>query len=125
MGYLCGAWLLQRTLTKYGWRGVALLPPLCRLLSSTVLSAGPPFPLVIPAYLVQGVGLGLADSGFCAWGSGVSYANVMQGMIHGCFATGAILGPVLVTLVAKSDFAWYNFYRLVVSFLVTYSEPQD
>lgn len=70
--------------------------------------------MVIPAYLVQGFGLGLADCGFCSWGSGVPYANVVQGMMHGCFATGAILGPVLVSSVTRYHFEWYNFYRLVV-----------
>lgn len=124
-GYLFGAWVLQRLLNTFGWRGIAISSPLFRFLAAVLLSAGLPFPLVIAAYFVQGVGLGLSDSGFCAWGSKVPCANVVQGMMHGSFSGGAVLGPLFVTLITRRGFQWYTFYRLVVMISSLRCHKQD
>lgn len=124
-GYLFGAWVLQRILNVSGWRGVAISSPFFRCLSASLLSAGLPFPFAVAAYLVQGFGLGLSDCGFCAWGSKVPYANVVQGMMHGSFSAGAVLGPIFVTSITRKGFEWYTFYRLVVIIFIFHCYQQD
>lgn len=75
---------------------------------------GPPFPLVLCGYLVFGIGTGFTDAGFCAWGSGVPYTNVVQGIMHGAWSTGCVLGPQVVALIFRKGHAWYSFYFILV-----------
>lgn len=114
-GYLCSTIVLQKILNQYGWRGLVLIVTFSKLTASLTLSAGPPFPIIFPAYFILGFGVGLSDSGFCAWGSSVSYANVVQGCMHGSFSIGAVLGPIFALSIMQRDLGWYSFYRLWVS----------
>jgi hypothetical protein len=75
---------------------------------------GPAFHVLLVGYGVFGVGTGLTDSGFCAWGSGVPFTNIVQGVIHGAWSTGCVLGPQVVALMLNRGQPWYCFYRLLV-----------
>lgn len=113
-GYLLATLFIQRILHKNGWRGITLLSSLPRLLSTAVLSTGPPFYIILPTYFILGFSIGLSDTGFCTWGSKVPFANIVQGMMHGSFSAGALLGPVLALTFTRQGFGWYVVYRSYV-----------
>lgn len=114
-GYLFATLIIQKILDEHGWRGIALFASASRLAASLLLSTGPPFYIVLLAYFILGFGIGLSDSGFCAWGSKVPLANIVQGMMHGSFSAGALLGPILALYLARRAFGWYTFYQSYVS----------
>lgn len=99
---------------RFGRRGIALLGPSLRVIGTVVLMFGLPFPLTLCGYLVFGIGTGLTDAGFCAWGSGLPYTNVVQGIIHGSWSMGCVLGPQAVALILRNGKPWFWFYRLLV-----------
>lgn len=92
-----------------------MLSSMPRLIASLILASGPPFYVVLPTYFLLGFGVGLSDTAFCTWGSRVSYANVVQGLMHGSFSGGALLGPMLALAFTRQNLPWYMFYRAYVS----------
>ena len=114
-GYLCATALIQPIHLRFGRRGIALLSPLLRLVAASLLSTGAPFHLVLPVYSILGFGTALGDAGWCAWASGLPYANICQGMMHGSFSAGCIVGPMAVLAVLNKGFDWYGFYVFAVS----------
>ena len=105
---------IQTIHLRFGRRGIAFLGPILRITGVLVLLWGPPFPVALLGYFVFGLGTGLTDAGFCAWGSGVPYTNVTQGIMHGSWSTGCVLGPAVVVLLSQKGLAWFAFYRVLV-----------
>lgn len=110
IGYISGTLVLPVVLARFGWRGMATITPALHLLATTILSTGSPFPLVLMAHFIGGLGTGHSDAGFCAWASKLPYANVVQGLMHGSFSIGCVLGPALCVAVQSYGLPWYAFY---------------
>ena len=52
---------------KFGQRGVAFMGPLCHLIAYIIIAVHPPYPVLIIAYMLAGLGNGIEDSGWNAW----------------------------------------------------------
>ena len=116
-GYLCGTAMVEQIHLRLGRRGIAVLSPLARLFAVALLSSRPSFTFAMPMYALLGFGTALVDTAWCAWASGLPFANICQGMMHGSFSLGCVLAPMAATAVLKKGFAWYGFYRFAVSLL--------
>lgn len=101
--------------TRWGWRGVSMAIWVLHLSSLAILSCNGSFPTIMVGHYLFGCGYGLSDSGFCAWASKVRHTNAVQGLMHGCFSVGASLGPLVAAALAGRDYAWFVFYRVLVS----------
>lgn len=112
-GYITTCLLMPKVVSLTGWRGISLIAPMLYLASDVLLSTGPPYPVVLASYFVGGLGYGLSDSGFCSWASKRPYANVVQGLMHGSFAVGSIVGPLASYAVLEHGFEWVAFYRIM------------
>jgi hypothetical protein len=62
---------------------------------------------------VFGYGTGLTDTAWNAWASGMSRPNVVQGILHGSFSVGCVIGPVLASLILRGS-AWPLLYGVLV-----------
>jgi xanthosine utilization system XapX-like protein len=71
-----------------GQRGIAIIGPLCHLISFAVLSARPPFPVVVCVYGIIGMGNGLIDAAWSAWVGDMVNANEIMGCLHACYGAG-------------------------------------
>lgn len=115
VGYLCATAVIQQIHIYLGRRGIALLSPSFRIAAAVILATGPPFKIALMTFCLLGFGTGLADAGWCAWATGLPYANICQGMMHGAFCMGCVVGPLASTMILKNGFEWYGFYRFIVS----------
>lgn len=116
VGYIFGTISLTRNLSRFGWRGMAITAPLLHLVAVATLSTGPPFVILLLAHFIAGLGTGHSDAGFCAWASKLSFPNVVQGLMHGSFSVGCILGPVICIAVQKNELRWYVYYWVLAVF---------
>ncbi|ETI21928.1 hypothetical protein G647_05998 [Cladophialophora carrionii CBS 160.54] len=116
-GYLCATAVIQHLHLRLGRRGIALLAPLFRLSAAALLATGPSFNVALATYSLFGFGTGLADAGWCAWASSLPYANICQGMMHGAFSAGCVVGPIAALAVLNKGFEWYGFYGLAAALL--------
>ncbi|KIW79825.1 hypothetical protein Z517_06440 [Fonsecaea pedrosoi CBS 271.37] len=110
-GYSLAAFTNAAIHTKLGQRGIAILAPLCHIITYAVLSAHPPFPVLVVINTVSGFGNGLTDACFCAWIGAMDKANAVQGCLHSFYSVGALIAPLIATsMVVHAKLPWYTFY---------------
>ena len=98
-----------------GQRGIAVIGPLLHTLAALGIAAHPPFPIVLVAFVVNAMGIGLVDGSWCAWAGGLERANVVSGLLHGSYSAGAAVGPFATGLwIAKTTRPWWEWYYVVV-----------
>ncbi|KAH0841974.1 hypothetical protein FOPE_06772 [Fonsecaea pedrosoi] len=115
-GYSLAAFTNAAIHTKLGQRGIAILAPLCHIITYAVLSAHPPFPVLVVINTVSGFGNGLTDACFCAWIGAMDKANAVQGCLHSFYSVGALIAPLIATsMVVHAKLPWYTFYYFMVS----------
>ncbi len=115
-GYSVAAFTNAMIHAKLGQRGIAVMAPLCHIVTYSILAAHPPFPVLIVANAISGFGNGLEDACFCAWVGAMDDANAVQGVMHSCYSLGALLAPLIATsMVVRVDLPWYTFYYVMVS----------
>lgn len=92
-----------------------ILASLPHVAGGIALSSKPTYPLLLTAYFIVGLGTGFSDSSFCTWAAIVRGSNKVSGLIHGSYAFGCVMGPVVVAALEKTGFGWQYFYFIMVS----------
>lgn len=78
----------------------------------------PPYPVLVIAFLIAGLGNGLAEGGWNAYIGRLERANELLGLLHGAYAFGAVISPLVATaIVTETGAGWYVFYYILVSAL--------
>ncbi|KXH35677.1 major facilitator superfamily transporter [Colletotrichum simmondsii] len=114
-GYSVAAFTNARIHQKFGQRGVAIMAPLCHIITYVVLALHPPYPALIVANMISGFGNGLTDACFCAWVGAMDKANTIQGFLHSFYSVGALVSPLIATsMVVTARLPWYNYYYVMV-----------
>ncbi|KAJ4164049.1 hypothetical protein LMH87_005740 [Akanthomyces muscarius] len=115
IGYSLAAISIARIHVKFGQRGIAIMAPLCHIVTYAVLSSHPPYPALIVVNAISGFGNGLLDACFCAWVGAMGKGNTIQGFLHACYSLGALFSPLIATnMVVKAEVPWFNFYYIMV-----------
>lgn len=114
VGYLLSTVTVQSITSHFGLRAIAVASPLLCLVSALVLTTGPAFAVLLIAYVFFGYGTGLTDVSWNAWASRMARPNVVQGLLHGSFSIGCILGPGIVVAILEKH-RWNSFYLVIVS----------
>ncbi|KAJ3498481.1 hypothetical protein NLG97_g1084 [Lecanicillium saksenae] len=119
LGYSLAAFTNARIHVKFGQRGIAVMAPLCHIITYAILAAHPPYPALIVVNAISGFGNGLTDACFCAWVGAMDKANTIQGFLHACYSLGALFSPLIATsMVVKAELPWFNFYYVMVGMSV-------
>ncbi|TQN68589.1 Bypass of stop codon protein 6 [Colletotrichum shisoi] len=114
-GYSVAAFTNARIHQKFGQRGVAIMAPLCHVVTYVVLALHPPYPVLVVANAISGFGNGLTDACFCAWIGAMDKANTIQGFLHSSYSVGALISPLIATsMVVTAQLPWYNYYYVMV-----------
>jgi fucose permease len=115
VGYVLSAALNNYIHLKFGQRGVAVIGPLCHLVSYVIFAVHPPYPVLVVIFMLAGFGNGLEDAGYNAWIGNMANANEVLGFLHGFYGLGATLSPLIATsMIAGAGLSWYYFYYVMV-----------
>ena len=115
-GYSLAAFTNASIHSRLGQRGIAVMAPICHIITYAILAAHPPFPVLVVANALSGFGNGLNDACFCAWVGAMDKANAVQGVMHSCYSIGALMAPLIATsMVVRADMPWWNFYYVMVN----------
>ncbi|RFU35077.1 hypothetical protein B7463_g1180, partial [Scytalidium lignicola] len=114
IGYLLGAATLESIHLFAGRRGLALTTAGLQILGIAILATKPIYSIALLAYFLFGIGTGCSDAGFCAWAANVRDTNAVQGLIHGSYSVGCIIGPMIVAALEKAGFGWNMFYMIML-----------
>lgn len=115
LGYILAAQTSSFIHHRFGQFGVAFTGPVLQIIATGLLSLHPNFAIVLVAYAVLGLGMGLLDGSWCAWAGSMDRASTISGLLHGSFSAGAATAPILVTLMATNGYAWFQWYYVLVS----------
>jgi fucose permease len=117
VGYTASAILNNTVHLRFGQRGIALIGPLCHLVSYIIIALHPPYPVLVVAFMISGFGNGLEDAAWNAWIGNLANANEVLGFLHGFYGLGATISPLIATsMITKANMPWYAFYYIMVIF---------
>ncbi|KKY25005.1 putative mfs transporter [Phaeomoniella chlamydospora] len=114
-GYIVSALLLNKLHMRFGQRGIAFAGSLAHLIAYTAISLHPPYPVLIVSFIVAGYGNGVFDGAWNAWIGDMANCNEVLGILHAFYGVGGVLAPfVATTVITKSNWAWYEFYYIMI-----------
>ncbi|TVY92645.1 Bypass of stop codon protein [Lachnellula willkommii] len=114
IGYLFAAFANNAIHIRYGQRGIAMLGPGLHTIAFLAVALHPPYPVLILAFVLAGLGSGLVDAGWNAWIGSMPDSNGIMGSLHGFYGLGAALSPVVATsVINRLGWQWYGFYYLM------------
>ena len=114
LGYLIAITLVEPIRSHLGRRGIAVIAPVLRISAALVVATKPTFAVLLAINALYGIGTGLTDITWNNWASALSQPNLAQGLLHGSFSFGCILGPIVAVALLKV-YPWNAFYFFVVS----------
>ncbi|KAL3482918.1 major facilitator superfamily domain-containing protein [Aspergillus germanicus] len=115
-GYTLAALLNNAIHVQLSHRGIAFISATCHLLTFSIASLHPRYPILVLSFALSGFQNGLADSGWNAWISSLPTANELLGLLHGLYGVGAVISPLIVSgLVAKATIPWFRFYNIMAA----------
>ncbi|KAM0716876.1 hypothetical protein Q7P37_006728 [Cladosporium fusiforme] len=115
VGYTLAALVNNTVHMKFGQRGVAFLGPFCHLVAYVIICVHPPYPALVIAFLLAGLGNGLEDSAWNSWIGAMVHCNELLGILHGLYGAGAVIAPLIATsMIARAGMPWYYWYYVMV-----------
>jgi MFS family permease len=114
MGYTLAALFNNAVHIRYGQRGIAIIASVCHLVSYTVIANHPPWPAMVVMFVFIGFGNGLIDAAWGAWISNMTSANQVSGFLNASYSLGAMVAPIVVTLMTSKGLQWHSYYYVMV-----------
>ena len=120
VGYNAAALLNTSLHMRFGQRGVAFAGPACHVISYIIVCLAPPYPVLVLAFILSGLGNGFLDAGWNAWIGAMPNANELLGFLHGFYGLGATVAPLIATaMITKAGLPWNTWYYCMVGFAAT------
>ncbi|KAF3011330.1 hypothetical protein E8E14_005265 [Neopestalotiopsis sp. 37M] len=115
IGYIAAAALCNKLHLTFGQRGIAIGCSSCHLIAFLMMALHPPYPVLVIAFLIAGLGNGLAEGGWNAYIGRLERANELLGLLHGAYAFGAVISPLVATaIITETGAGWYVFYYILI-----------
>ncbi|KAG8672719.1 hypothetical protein FPOAC2_06121 [Fusarium poae] len=104
---------------KVGQRWIAFICGACHALTYLILSQHPPYPVLVLAYVLAGLGNGI---GLAAWNSyigNLARSNELLGFMHASYGLGGTVSPLIATsMITQANLGWYDFYYVLLGMAV-------
>jgi fucose permease len=110
VGYLAAALNSGLLLERRGRRTLLMLGAGAFIAGTTLALAAPPFPLLLPAFLLIGSGLATIDAGLNAYVAGLPRSAGLLNYLHAFYGAGALLGPLVASAVLATSGRWNATY---------------
>lgn len=115
VGYNVASVLNNTIHMRLGQRGVGFLGASCHLVAYVIICLHPPYPVLVVAFSLAGLGNGLEDAGWNAWIGAMANANEVLGFLHGFYGIGGVIAPLIATaMITKGGLPWYYWYYCMV-----------
>jgi fucose permease len=132
VGYLVSAFGSGLLVEKLGIRVFMVVGPAMITLAAITISFMPPFVVLMGGFLISGFGIGLIDSGLNSHIAALPNNTALLNFLHAFFGVGALLGPLLATIVLDAALQWNTVYYvwmsmsvvLIVGFWLGFREPR-
>ncbi|KAF5002039.1 hypothetical protein FGRMN_650 [Fusarium graminum] len=117
VGFIVSAVVNNYLHMKIGQRWIAVLCGGSHAVTYLILSQHPPYPVLILAYALAGLGNGI---GLAAWNSyigNLARSNELLGFMHASYGLGGTVSPLIATsMITRAGLGWYDFYYVLLGF---------
>ncbi|KAI0071065.1 MFS general substrate transporter [Panus rudis PR-1116 ss-1] len=112
LGFIGGAALNVHLIEHLGFGKTMVLGSLFQVVGYAVMSAAPPFPVLVLAYCMDGFGIAVQDANANAYvASYKKQAANRMGILHAVFGAGALVAPLAATQFAQIP-QWSFFFLI-------------
>ncbi|KAF4457268.1 tetracycline resistance, partial [Fusarium albosuccineum] len=119
VGFIVSAAINNWLHLRIGQRWIAFLCGACHAITYLILSQHPPYPALVSAYVIAGLGNGI---GLAAWNSfigNLARSNELLGFMHASYGAGATVSPLIATsMITQGHLGWYHFYYVLLAMAV-------
>ena len=99
-----------------GQRWIGFMCAACHVITYLMLSQHPPYPVLVLAYAITGLGNGI---GLAAWNSfigNLAQSSELLGFMHATYGAGATISPLIATtMITQGGLQWYHFYYVMLA----------
>lgn len=119
LGYFIMALLTDYCHKRVGIKGVVILGCSSMALCELIVSAQPPYFILLLAFVLNGLGMGSLDAALNGWMGNLVDSNQLLGIMHGCYGIGCMISPAVITnLLERENNPWtWNQIYIVLSIL--------
>jgi fucose permease len=89
-GYTVATIIVNKVLMSLGQRGIATICPLCHIIPFVIMAIHPPYPVMLVAYVIVGLGNGLMDAAWNSWTADMVNANTLMGFLSAFYGLGLV-----------------------------------
>lgn len=114
-GYLVAATLTGPLLARLGPRAFLTAGSLAVLLGFGLVVVAPPWPVVVGALAVAGVGTAMLDAGLNAHVAGLPESGALLNYVHAIYGGGALAGPLIASQVIVVGGGWELIYAAMAT----------
>ncbi|KAI4737044.1 MFS general substrate transporter [Aureobasidium sp. EXF-12298] len=118
IGFITAAFFTDLTLEKLGRAKACMFSEALLIAGYVIMVCTPPFPVVVIAFLLLGLGLALnlaLNNVFCA---NLANSTVILGASHGSYGLGGVVGPIMATALVSRGVLWSRFYLITLGLRV-------
>lgn len=112
LGYFIGTFNNGLLLGKMGMQRFLILGGIITLLAMTTYSLAPPFPVLLGAALILGLGIALIDAGLNSYIASLPQNTKLLNYLHAFYGAGAWLGPFVASSLLALQWGWNYIYML-------------
>ncbi len=110
IGYLCAAFNSGFLLERLGRRAFLASGAALWIVGMLIFATLPPFLTLLPVLFAVGCGIALLDAGLNAYIAELPRGVSLLNYLHAFYGVGALLGPLLATVMLTSVFGWNATY---------------
>ncbi|KAF5023558.1 hypothetical protein F66182_4371 [Fusarium sp. NRRL 66182] len=115
-GFIISAAINNWLHMRIGQRWIAFMCGACHAATYLILSQHPPYPVLVLAYSLAGLGNGI---GLAAWNSfmgNLDRSNELLGFMHASYGLGGTVSPLIATsIITRAGLRWYDFYYVLLA----------
>ncbi|KAK9446824.1 major facilitator superfamily domain-containing protein [Limtongia smithiae] len=112
-GYMVSAFCNNYVHSLVGLWGTSIFAMSLLTLGYAVIVWTPPFPLLVLAYALTGLGNGTLDAAWNVYISNLRNENELLGLMHGFYGLGAVTSPLVATAMVTAGMRW-NYYYIIL-----------
>ena len=101
-------------MARIGQSGVLVVGACSQLLAYALILWKPPFPLFVIAFFFSGLGVAFQDAQANTFAAGVNNAHWYLGLLHAVYGAGALVAPLVATVIATKTPYWHYYYVLML-----------
>ena len=112
VGFISAAFITDFLTSRFGRAKSLMFAEALVLSGYMIVVCTPPFPVVVVAFLLLGVGMAITLALNNVFLANMTNSTMMLGLGHGAYGLGGTVGPIMATSMVSHGIVWSRFYLI-------------